>query len=303
MKKLLALSIMAIMLVMLVVPSFAGTIQEEDFMNVKFEIKKANTAWKPDGVLSEGEYYKVDAPNTWFSSACADDANDDYAKNFNPDFYMSWDENYVYFASVYTVRNHNNEWDGNEPSMWFSGAIQMNYSEYGTDDDETFLEYGIGLSSATGALLDTVWRDSMGSGYTAGANKDFFIVNNNNTLTVEVRTPFNAFLSDPKVSVGSGIGMAVVWSIGVEQDYIHTQLASGCTGFGKHATYHAQVKLAAAPEVVTEAPVTEAPAVDAEAPVVVVTTPAAQTADIAGIAILAAVVALVGVAVVSKKRV
>ena len=44
------------------------------------------------------------------------------------------------------------------------------------------------------------------------------------------------------------------------------------------------------PAPVTEAPVTEAPAVDAPA----VDTPAAQTADIAGIAILAAVVALFG---------
>lgn len=299
MKKLLALSLMAIMLVMLAVPTFAGTVQEEDFQNIKFEIKKANTAWAGDGVLSEGEYYKVESKPTWYSSASADDANDDYAKNLCPEFYMSWDENYVYFASVYTVRKHDCAWDGNEPSMWYSGAVQMNYSEPNEDEPEYRLEYGIGLSSDTGNLLDTVWADAMGSGYTASANKDFFIKNDNNTLTYEVRTPWNAFLANPSVAVGSGFGMCIVWSVGEGQDYIHAQLASGCTGFGKHAEYFAQVTLAAAPEIVTEAPETEAPAADAP----VVETPAAQTADIAGIAVLAAVVALAGVAVVSKKRV
>ena len=298
MKKLLALAMVILMFAMMLVPSFAGTIQEEDFQNIKFEIKKANTAWNPDGVLSEGEYYKVDSKPTWYSSACADDANDDYAKNLCPDFYMSWDENYVYFASVLTVRNHNNEWDDDPGSMWYSGAVQMNYSEPNEDEPEYRLEYGIGLSSATGNLIDTVWADAMGSGYTASANKDFYITNASNLITYEVRTPWSSFLANPAVAVGSGFGMCIVWSVGEAQDYIHAQLASGCTGFGKHAEYFAQVTLAAAPEIVTEAPETEAPAVDAP----VVETPAAQTADIAGIAVLAVVIAVTGAAIVSKKR-
>ena len=297
MKKLLALSMVILMFAMMLVPSFAGTIQEEDLQNVKFEIKKANTAWNADGVISDGEYYKVDAKNTWFSAACADDANDDYAKNFNPDFYMSWDDNYVYFASVYTVRNHSNEWDDDPASMWYSGAMQMNFSEPNEDELEYRLEYGVGLSSVTGNLIDTVWADAMGSGYTASANNDFHITNANNVLTYEIRTPWSSFLANPAVSEGAGFGLCVVWSIGEAQDYIHTQLASGCTGFGKNTTNFAQVTLAAAPEIVTEAE-TEAPAVDAP----VVETPAAQTADIAGIAVLAAVIAITGAAIVSKKR-
>ncbi len=302
MKKLLALSMVVMMLAMLVIPSFAAFVQEEDLLNVKFEIKKANTAWKADGVISEGEYYKVATKPTWFSAATADEANLTYAKELQPEVWMSWDDTYVYFASVYTVKNHDNKWDGNEPSMWFSGCIQMNYAEPMQEDPGFRLEYGIGLSSDTGALLDTVWADGMGSGYTASANKDFIVTNSSNLLTYEVRTPWNTFLANPAVAVGSSFGACFVWSVGEDQDYQHAQLASGCTGdSGKNAGNFAQVSLAAAPEVVTEAPATEAPAVD-DAPVVV-TPPAAQTADIAGIAILAAVVALAGVAVVSKKRV
>lgn len=300
MKKLLALSMVVLMFAMLVIPSFAAFVQEEDLLNIKFEIKKANTAWAADGVLSEGEYYKVETKPTWFSAATADEANLDYCKTLQPEVWMSWDDKYVYFASVYTVKVHDNNWDADPGSMWYSGAIQMNYAEPMQSDPTYRLEYGVGLSSDTSALLYFPWSDSMGSGYDALASKDFIITNASNLLTYEVRTPWSTFLANPAVAVGSNFGMCIVWSVGVDQDYQHAQLASGCTGdSGKNAGNFAQLTLAAAPEVVTEAPVTEAPAVDAP----VVDTPAAQTADIAGIAILAAVVALVGVAVVSKKRV
>ncbi len=297
MKKLLALSMVVLMFAMLVIPTFAGTVENE-VLNPAFEIKKANTAWAADGVISEGEYYKVEAPNTWFSSACADDANDDYAKNLMPDFYMSWDDTYVYWASQYTVKAHDNNWDADPNSMWYSGAVQLNYANAmaAVDDPNDRLEYGIGLSSDTGALLTTVapgnW-DGLHE-YDAAAGKDFTITNASNLLTYEVRTPWSVFL-DGTAAIGTTFGACYVWSTGVDQDYVHTQLARGCTGFGKDATAFAQVTLAAAPEIVTEAPVVEeAPAEEA---------PAAQTADMVGIAVLAAVIALAGAAVVSKKRV
>lgn len=303
MKKLLALSMVVLMFAMLMIPTFAGTVENE-VLNPAFEIKKANVAWAADGVITEGEYYKVDALPTWFSSACADDANDDYAKNLCPDFYMSWDETYVYWASSYTVKVHDNNWDDDLNSMWWSGAVQLNYANAMgvVDDPNNRLEYGVGLSSDTGALLTTVppgnW-DGVHE-YDAAANKDFFITNASNLLTYEVRTPWSVFL-DGKADIGTTFGACYVWSVGVDQDYIHAQLARGCTGFGKDATAFAQVTLAAAPVIVTEAPVVEeAPAAEApaaEAPA------AAQTADMAGIAVLAAVIALAGAAVVSKKRV
>jgi len=299
MKKFFMLALTAILAITLVVPSFASFIAEEDLGNVKFEIQKATTAWAGDGVISDGEYYKVEAKPTWYSSACADDANDAYAKALCPVFYMSWDENYVYFASTVTVRLHDDAWDDDPGSMWYSGAVQMNYSEPNQTEPETRLEYGVGLSSVTGNLLTFDWADALGSGYDALANKDFFIVNNSNVVTYEVRTPWSTFLAAPAVAEGSGFGACFVWSIGQAQDYIHVQLAEGCTGAGKHAENFAQVTLAAAPVVVTEA-ATEAAAVDA-APAT--TTAAAQTADFAGIAVFASVIALAGIVVASKKRV
>jgi hypothetical protein len=297
MKKFLSLIVMAILLVTLVVPSFALFKAEEDVLNVKFDVQKATTAWKGDGVISDGEYYKIDAKNTWFSAAVAADANIDYEKNLMPEFYMSWDETYVYFASVVTFKTYENKWDADPGSMWQSGAMQMNYAEPNQTDPAYRLEYGVGLSSDTGALMTFNWADGMGSAYDALANKDFFIVNNNNVVTYEVRTPWTSFLAKPAVAEGSTFGACYVWSVGTGTDYIHTQLASGCTGDpGKNAGNFAQLKLVVAPVVETAAPTTEAPATTTD------TTAAAQTADVAGIAVFAALIALAGVVVATKKR-
>lgn len=57
----------------------------------------------------------------------------------------------------------------------------------------------------------------------------------------------------------------------------------------------------AVPVPAADTPATEAPATDAAAPVVV-TTPAAQTADVAGISVLTAVIALAGITVISKRK-
>lgn len=296
MKKLISIAMLLFLFAMMWVPSFAATqAQETDFQNVKFEIKKANVAWNADGVITDGEYYKVDTKLSWFSAAVNTDENLDYALKLNPAMYMSWDENYVYFATTYTVKNHSAAWDDDLGNMWQSGCLQMNYAAANETNAETRLEYGVGLSSTSGKLLTFDWADPLGTAYDAVASKDFIVKNNNNTLTYEVRTPWNVFLSSPKMAVGSAFSMCVVWSIGEGNDYIHTQLASGCTGFGKHAEYFAQVTLAAAPEVTT----TAAPEVEAPA---TTTPPAAQTADTFSVIAVVAVIALAGAVIVSKKR-
>ncbi len=218
-------------------------IQEEDFQNVKFEVKKANTAWNGDGVISDGEYYRIESKNTWFSCFSYDGRNNNYAKNLMPEIYMSWDEDYIYWASVVTVKNHDCAWDADPASMWNSGCVQMNYSEPNQTEPLSRLEYGVALSSVTGNHLTNNWADAIGSGYDASENNDFFIVNDSNTLTYEVRTPWSAFLADPSVAAGDGLGACFVWSVGEGQDFIHTQLASGCTGFGKNAENFAQLTL------------------------------------------------------------
>ena len=102
MKKFLTLSVVAILLVALMIPSFAAFVQEEDLLNVKFEIKKATTAWKGDGVLSDGEYYKINQ-NPHGSPQPRSRRKFDYAKNLMP-ILICHGMKLVYFASVYTVK-------------------------------------------------------------------------------------------------------------------------------------------------------------------------------------------------------
>lgn len=299
MRKICAIILTALMLVMMAVPVFAGQTQEADFQKIAFEVKKANTAWKADGVYSEGEYYDIALQSSWISAAYNDDANEAMLMDINGlglKLAMSWDENYIYLYSQYVAPfGHSNTWDSDPGSMWYSGAMQLNYAEAdGVDEDR--LEYGIGKSSDTGDLLTYDWADYLGSGYDALANGDFYITVDGSTVTYECRTPISAF-SAVAAAEGVSYGVCYVWSVGVDQDYAHTQLASGCTGFGKHADYFAKMTLAAAPEIVTEAPETEAPVEDTAA----VETPAAQTADIVAVAAVVAIISLAGVAI-SKKH-
>lgn len=298
MKKILALTMVIFMLAMMAIPMSAIEIAAEDLNNIKFEIKKANTAWKADGTISDGEYYLVETKPTWFSAAAALEENGEYAKGLQPPVYMSWDDGFVYFATVVTVREFNNEYDADPTGMWQACAMQMNFSMPDETLPEQRLEYGIALSSATKTLLSTVWGDAMGSGFVPAANTDFIVTADGNKLTYECRTPWSSFLTDPAVKVGSKFGTCVVWAVGSGTDYIHAQLAQGCTGFGKHAEMFAQVTLADAPVVETSAPETVP---ETTAPAGTTTPAAPQTADIFGVVALVTMIAAAGV-VISKKR-
>ena len=70
-----------------------------------------------------------------------------------------------------------------------------------------------------------------------------------NTLTYETKVAWEDFADEDNTAGKEGLGFnfCLVWSIGEGQDYVHIQLAEGCTGNGKHAENFAQVTLGPAP--------------------------------------------------------
>ncbi|MBR5365279.1 MAG: discoidin domain-containing protein [Clostridia bacterium] len=265
MKRIALFLLAAAMILTLAVSASAFFEQEEAFCEVKFEIGKQTTAWNPDGTITDGEYFKVNIKPEWLSYAINDndtDAGLAYAKATTPELYMSWDENYVYTATRYTVsEGHECLWDSDPASMWYSGAVQFNYANFDEVASDYRLEYGVGLSSETGDTLYTVWAQGGGDDYEPGPD-DAKVWLDGNTLTYETRVPWDAFADEDNTGrkEGNGFNTTLVWSIGKGQDYVHIQLAEGCTGSGKHAEYMAQVTLVGA------APVAYTPVGDVSVP-------------------------------------
>jgi len=248
MKKLMTVLLACVMIISLAVVVSAYWEPEEAFGEVKFTIGKQTTAWNADGQISDGEYYKVELDPSWISYAINDndtDAGLEYAKATHPELYMSWDENYIYTATRYEVtKGHENLWDGDPASMWYSGAVQFNYANFDEVASEYRLEYGVGLSSDTGDTLYTVWADGAGTGFTP-SEENAKVWLDGNTLTYETRVAWEDFADEDNTAGKEGLGFnfCLVWSIGEGQDYVHIQLAEGCTGNGKHAENFAQVTL------------------------------------------------------------
>lgn len=308
MKKHLALFFAALMICLMAVPAFAGAQDEVDMGNVAFGIKKATKEWKPDGVIDEGEYYEVPMKDTWFSYAWNDlnEQAESQAKGLGQKLYMSWDDQYVYTATTYKVPKFFNEYGSDPGSIWKACAIQNNFSPKADDVSAAGnrLEYGVSLTSDTNELVSVVWADTSDGnviGWVPEANTHFYVTHSNNVLTYEVRTPWEAFLSSaPKE--GDVIGYCIVWAAGPDyEEYVHAQLASGCTGnSGKNAWNFAQVTLEAAPVVETEPPVVEEPVTTTTETAPTVTAP--KTADAFAVVVLVAAVTACGAYTLGKKR-
>ena len=226
----------------MVAPASASFIQEEAYYEVAFGVKKAAAAWAPDGTYTPGEYFDIAVDESWRSSACADDANDQTAFGLDYKLALSWDETYFYTYIQFTDPNgHDNTWGADPASMWYSGAIQINLA----DDDqmgESRLEYGVGLTSDSNQLISNVWADYLGSGFSPVANEDYIVTVDGDVVTYEARTPFTAF-TEKEAKEGEIVSCCYVLSWGNGQDYCHTQLAEGCTGNGKDAGAFAMVTL------------------------------------------------------------
>lgn len=302
MKKHLALFLTALLVFVMAIPAFAGAEREVDVGNVKFGIKRATKEFKPDGVIEEGEYYEIPLKDTWLSYAWNDinDEAENQAKSMEPKLYMSWDDKYVYTATVYKVSKFFNEYGTDPGSIWKAACIQNNFAPKAEDVllAENRLEYGVSLTSDTNELVSFVWADSSDGGaigWSPEPNVDYIVTHSNNVLTYEVRTPWEAFY-DGTPKEGDVFGYCIVWAGGPDyEEYVHAQLASGCTGFGKDAFSFAQVTLEAAPVIEAQPP--------AEEPVTTsVPTPAPQTADVFTAVVFAAVATASGAIAISKKR-
>ncbi len=294
MKKTLSLILAAMLVAAMGITATAGNVAEEDRGNIKFGIKGiADTVeWTPDGEWTEGEYGEIDVKKSWISTAVNDDANADAAMNLDFKLGMSWDSEYIYgYVEFEDANGYNNTWGADPSSMWYSGALQINWAEADAVDSDR-LEYGIGLTSDSEEKITNVWAEK---NYAASAD-DFEAFVDGDHIIYEFRTPVAGF-SEVAAKEGSTYGFCLVISWGNDQDYIHTQLASGCTGdAGKQAGNFAKVTLEEAMVVETEpetveAVADEAPAADA----------APQTFDAGIVAAVAAIVSAAGYAV-SKKR-
>ena len=295
MKKVFSLVLAGLLVVGMAVATSAS-IEEEDRGNISFDIHRINATWTPDGEWSDGEYAPVDVQNTWISAATNDEANLDAAKNLDFKLGMSYDDTYVYgYVQFVDANGHDNAWDDEPGSMWYSGALQINFSDADEAGDQR-LEYGIGLTN-NGKKITNTWGDYLGGGFES-ADADWTCDVDGDTVTYEFRTPFSAFSDSVKGKEGDKLGFCLVISWGNEQDYIHTQLASGCTGDpGKAADNYAKVTLGDQIVVETEPEVVETVADTAAAE----TTEAPKTFDAGIIAAVAAIVSAAGYAI-SKKH-
>ena len=303
MKKIIAISLIALMILAMSIPMFAATEGFDSFVKPGFEIKKSDITVNLNGDLSEfDDMYAIGLQDSWMTYATNTDEQIAEVKSIATPTYMTYDDTYLYIATSYKPATFSNEKEGDPGSMWQEAAIQANVSSSDAVGDDR-LEFGIGVTSDSNKMIDVIWANRGGyDEFDLAGN--YAVVNDGGTLKYEVRIPWTTFLSAaPKQ--GDTIGVCIVWAMGVGADHAHKQLAAGCTGdLGKSADNFATVTLGGAPErpveevieVATEAPAAEAAAPTATAPVVV----AAQTSD-ASVAFVAIMVLAAAAFVVTKK--
>ena len=286
MKKIIALVLSSLLLTVSV--SAGNFAEEQDVNKVRFDVQKATAEWKGDGVWTEGEYYEIDVKDSWMSAACGKAEDLDATQWLDFKLGMSWDENYIYgYLSFYDENGHE-QLNGDAPgNMWISGCLHIAGAELDAVDTNS-LKYGIAVTSDTNKQIGVNWIDYLKSGYDPNANPDYFVVNNNDDLVYEWRTPIACF---SKVAAAEGAqysyGLSLGW--GNDGSRQHTQIGAGLSGGpGEQASRFPKITLAAAPAVeVVETVVEE--------------TAAPQTFDMGVIAAVVAIVSAAGYAV-SKKR-
>ena len=282
MKKALSIIMAGVLAASLTIGASAVYEAEKDLQKVAFEIKKARVEQKFDGKITDGEYYKVDLKDSWFSYAANKDTDIETAKNLKPELYMSWDENGVNVYTSYSISKDKYIQTQTAGNIWSESCIQVSAAA-ATDTGTTRLEYGIAKSSKDNAFIGNVWAQLIGT-YTPTEGKNAFVDYIDGKLVYETKIPWENILKDTNVSEGSQFGFNMVWSSGTSASFIHTQLASGCTGDpGKKADNFAKVTLAAAPKVV------EKPA-------------AAETADVVSLTVAALAVSAAAAIIVAKRK-
>ena len=301
MKKFGAIALSAAILSAMAVSASAAYIEQAaDPATITFTIPQGYTAWAADGVISEGEYAKIDVKPEWISIAAATDEAAATAIQLPIALYMSYDAEYVYVACTTAADQFVCDIDdASAGNMWAAHAIQLSFANIDATDSAERVELGYALSTLDNNLYAVSWFDPMGIAYDPDDAGDYTVVKNGNTVTYEMRVPFAAFEEKNLVEGDKFLG-SVIWAMGTSEDggsdaYVHEQLGYGVSGDpGKDPTGHATITLGAALEApVVDTPAEDAPATDAPS------TPA--TAD-AGIVAAAAVMAVAAGVVLSKKH-
>ena len=301
MKKFGAIALSAAILSAMAVSASAAYIpQQDDPSTIQFTLNQGYTAWAADGVISDGEYARIDFKTSQISIAAATDDAAATAIQLPISLYMSYDAEYVYVACETAADQYVCDVDeATKGNMWAAHAIQLSFANIDATISEERVELGYCLSSLDNEMYDYTWFDPMGIGYDPEAGSDYIVVKNGNELVYEMRVPFTAF-EEKNLKEGDKFLGSVIWAMGTSEDggtdaYVHEQLAYGVSGDpGKDPTCHATFTLGAA----LEAPVVEDPAVDAPAEGGAT---APTTAD-AGIVAAAAVMAIAAGVVLSKKH-
>ena len=280
MKKILAIAMTVIMVVSLAV-SVSAFYQENTNVNPTYTINKGYKAQVLDGVISEGEYSKVEIADGDLSYALANESDLEKVKNYPISLYMSYDADYVYFAATttaegfYTTATKGGDFSG---TIWAEYAIQVQAATTAATSGDERLELGFGITNE-GDSVTCTWNGS----YTA-EDGSFIVVKTDDTITYEGKIPVTAF-GNEQLAEGSQFRFLMLWATGTAAGYEHTQLANGCSGDpGKNVTGMATFTCGAA---------LEEPVVEPD--------PAPVTAD-ALLAVAALAVVAAGAVVIAKKH-
>ena len=231
-------------------PYFSGyTPQEDDPSTILFDVPYAETEWKADGVISEGEYRKMDVKTSQLSYAVANAELKETVLQTPISLYMSYDDNYVYIAATTPADQYVCDIDySNEGNMWAAHALQLSLADINATDPVDRLEVGYALSSLDNEQYACSWFDPMDIAYDPDKNGDYIVVREGNKLIYELRVPFEAFVEENLTEGQSFLG-SLVWAVGTSEDggsdaYAHIQLGYGLSGDpGKDPRGHATFTL------------------------------------------------------------
>lgn len=249
MKKIIAFILVAILFAM---PVLAGWEEDANIGNVKFTIQKGAVAPVLDGNLDWG-YTKIpytagDLSYAWDDATIAEEG-ETIAKGLDFNVYATYDANNLYIFIKADDRYYFNEYEDGDGNAWQGSGVQVSaaaQNDSGTDR----LEYGIWRMSTGGALGAVVWgqHPNAKAEFTPEANKNYAVRQDAGYLWYETVIPFNTFLDKDTVADGDVVAfnVVIVQSHPDNPGYIHTQLASGCTGNGKTAENLARITLGGA---------------------------------------------------------
>ncbi|MCL1858322.1 MAG: hypothetical protein FWF92_03725 [Oscillospiraceae bacterium] len=311
MKKILAILLAVFLLAM---PVLAGWEEDANIGNVKYTIGKAPSA-PVLGQFDTSKYTKIEPAAGDMSYAWNDSLDDGlaWAQGHSFDAYVSYDASNLYVLLRTDSKYYFNESEDGDGNAWQFSGIQVSVAGQ-NDEGGDRLEYGIWRKSDDGGLGGVVWAQHPDAKAefepVGGSNYTVALVGSD--LWYETIIPVNTFLNADSVAEGGVIAwnLVMVQCNPADEGYIHTQIASGCTGNGKTAENLARLTLGAeiAPPVVEappeEVPEVAAPEEAAPAPAPAAPAPAAPTGD-AGIITLAVVmmIAAAGVVVLRRKAV